>query len=262
MAEKAANPRPPKTRIASDDEPSKLCSGPCKQFLSLENPCSYHKHPGMGDGWQPMCIDCSKLLRGYNRKRQLEKDSPERIKADFIEELAATRKAKKEARALKKALAPLKKELVKGSTTLHPVDDALVLRKYWPTDPVARRRSLLKALPDAIKQCDGQEVGMAAALNIGISEIMEALEDNEELYAMWEQAQNTAISKVEAVLFKLASEGSGPDARYFLQHNRPDKYGSKTQIDIKGGFGAPNKDAAGPVSVLASIRKAASCDDE
>lgn len=256
------------TFLAVDGEPSRACAH-CERGLTLE---SFSADKQQDDGLRVYCKDCavSKNKTGLAkaaRTAQAANATIEDIKEwRFQQYLAAqerkeaAQKAEKtgrmEARAFEKELDRLQdKKKEQG-------DDAPRLRKTWPTDPKKRLKSMLKDLPRAIAVCDGQEATLASLLNLGITEVMDVVQAHPDLWQQFQQAQNEAVSKVEAKLLEAAVNGSGPDVRFWLQNNS-EKYRSKTQVDVKNvGFGPPPA-ADAPVSVLKVVNgKDSSCDDD
>lgn len=137
----------------------------------------------------------------------------------------------------------------------HATNDTRICRTSWPTDPEARRRELVKVLPQAIREYFGNEAVIEHRLS---------LEDGEvKALASEQPALAAAISRAQAVLCALAEdclavsvteERNSADARYLLERLYPDKYARKSVADKGNGrdYALPKDD---PKSVLDSKTK-------
>ena len=110
----------------------------------------------------------------------------------------------------------------------------------WPEDPKLFHMELVAILPQALEDYNGSVIQMAAPLNCTVEELENAIASDKKL----QRKQLICLTKDEAAaeanFAEKAATGPAAGAHKFLTNRQPEKYGDKSQIDVKNiGFDVP-----------------------
>jgi len=126
-------------------------------------------------------------------------------------------------------------------------EDRRIKRDKWPENKDARAAALAETLRSAIEQYRGDEMAMASALNVAVSEIRDCVADDVELQEMMEQGKMDAKEQVISHLYHLATTSQSPTAAiHWLKHQASEEWGDKKEVTINHkGFAPPDENEGG-----------------
>lgn len=143
----------------------------------------------------------------------------------------------------------------KDDNPTQAASDTRTCRTSWPTDQEARRRELVKVLPQAIREYFGNEAVIEYRLNLEDGEVKALAAEQPALKAALDRAQGVLCALAEDCLaISVTEERNSTDARFLLERLYPDKYARKTGADKGNGrdWTLPKDD---PKSVLETKTK-------